>query len=180
MDAAMPGQQSRLPRRRRDIVVAIDDTKDSVHSLMWLLDTMYMPGDTVHLVHVKSDTSSLTLHSWNISDNDEETQILDIKDFAKRRFARILEENKVDFALHVVTAESSDSQCIAKTIQDKASDLGATAIVIGKHSKSTMTQFFLGSVTKCLITHVSRDSGIAICIVPPPAAGDSVEHHHTE
>lgn len=177
-DASMPAHRSILPRRRRDIVVAIDDTGDSENSLMWMLDTMYMPGDMVHLVHVIAPQPE-TLHNWNIANNNEETEILDTKTFAKRRFARVLEENKIQFSLHVVSADSSDSQCIAKTIQDKANELGAAAIVIGKHSKSKITQFFLGSVTKCLITNASRDSAIPVCIVPPPQ-DSRTEHGHTE
>lgn len=95
---------------------------------------------------------------------DEDAELLEIEDtkeFVKHRFLRALVAAKVPFQLHVILGPT-DSETVAKVIIKKVGDLGADTVVMGKHSKGKMKEFWLGSVTKELI----KRARVPVAVVP--------------
>jgi nucleotide-binding universal stress UspA family protein len=95
---------------------------------------------------------------------DEDAELLEIedtKDFVKHRFLQTLIQNKVPFQLHVILGPT-DSESVGRVVAKKVEDIKADTVVIAKHSKGKIKEYWLGSVTKELIKRVN----IPVAVVP--------------
>lgn len=152
--------------RERHIVVAIDDSSDSENALRWAVSHVYEAGvDCIHLVHIAANAQH-SLEAWTsacTSIENSNVGVGDSEEFIKHRFAQILVHESVPFLLHIVVGKE-DTGHIAAMISEKARDIGADVIVIGKHRyKSFIKKAFLGSVAKNLVLI----SPVPVCVVPP-------------
>ncbi len=65
------------------------------------------------------------------------------------------------FQLHVIVGPT-DPEAVARVIAKKAVDVHAEAVVLGKHSKGKLKEYWVGSVTKALIVQ----SPVPVAVVP--------------
>lgn len=56
----------------------------------------------------------------------------------------------------------TDPEAVARVCAKKAGDVAAEAVVLGKHSKGRLKEYWLGSVTKALVDK----SPVPIAVVP--------------
>ena len=68
---------------------------------------------------------------------------------------------QVPFQLHVIVGPT-DPEAVARLITKKVQDINAEAIIIGKHAKGKLKEYWLGSVTKALV----RLAPAPIAVVP--------------
>jgi len=138
--------------------------QDSELALHWAIENFYRPGDILHLLHVIPEPRMVHIWAGIYIPPDEDAELLEIEDtkeFVKHRFLRALVAAKVPFQLHVILGPT-DSETVAKVIIKKVGDLGADTVVMGKHSKGKMKEFWLGSVTKELI----KRARVPVAVVP--------------
>ncbi|KAG7675239.1 hypothetical protein NADE_007275 [Nannochloris sp. 'desiccata'] len=148
----------------RHILIPVDDNKDSELALDWAIENLYRPGDIFHLLHVIPEPKMVHIWAGIYIPPDEDAELVEIEDtkeFVKHRFLQKLVAAKVPFQLHVILGPT-DSENVAKVITKKVEDLSAETVVMGKHSKGRIKEFWLGSVTKELIKRVK----IPVAVVP--------------
>jgi nucleotide-binding universal stress UspA family protein len=95
---------------------------------------------------------------------DEDAELLEIEDtkkFVKHRFLHALLAAKIPFQLHVILGPT-DSEAVAKVIGKKVEDINAEAVVMAKHTKGKLKEFWLGSTTKEVIKRVK----VPVAVVP--------------
>ena len=96
---------------------------------------------------------------------DEDAELMEIEDtkaFVKNRFVKSLIAAKIPFQLHVIVGPV-DSENVSRVIAKKVKDLNADVVVIAKHKKSKLKEYWDGSVTKSLIKYVEN---CPIAVVP--------------
>lgn len=81
----------------------------------------------------------------------------------QKAFAPIVLQAAVPSDAHLIVAPQ-DPSSIVSILLDKQADLDAAAFVVGPHAKGTLTEWWLGSVTKGLLRH----SPVPVVVVPPP------------
>lgn len=95
---------------------------------------------------------------------DESAELEEIeytKEFCKHRFVAMLSDAKVPFDVRVVVGPT-DSESISHVIARKCDELSATIVVMARHSKGSLKEMWVGSVTKQLL----RKANIPVAIVP--------------
>ena len=95
---------------------------------------------------------------------DEDAELIEIedtKDFVKHRFVETLIAARIPFQLHVILGPT-DSAAVAGLIEKKVKDLGAEAVVMARHSKGKLKEYWAGSVTKSVIKRVT----VPVAVVP--------------
>jgi nucleotide-binding universal stress UspA family protein len=141
--------------------------QDSEKSLHWAIENLYRPGDIFHLLHLIPEPTMVHIWAGIYVPPDEDAELVEIEDtkeFVKHRFLQTLLAAKVPFQLHVILGPT-DSESIAKVIAKKVDDLSAEAVVMAKHTKGKLKEYWLGSVTKELIKRVK----IPVAVVPHSA-----------
>ena len=95
---------------------------------------------------------------------DESAELEEVeytKDFCKHRFLSMLADAKVPFDLRVVVGPI-DSEAIAGAISRKANELPAHLVVMARHSKGSLKEMWVGSVTKQLVGKTT----LPVAVVP--------------
>ena len=95
-------------------------------------------------------------------DDAELLEVEDTKEFVKHRFARMLVNAKVPFQLHVIVGPV-DSEAVAKLVAKKSKDLDAEVVIVARHSKGKLKEYWVGSVTKALV----KICPVPVAVVPP-------------
>lgn len=73
-----------------------------------------------------------------------------------QRFGPLLQANKVNFQLDVLTDYGSDPlQGVAAAVVNTAEKLDAAALVVCGHSKGTFAEWLLGSVSDFAVHHAA-------------------------
>ena len=139
--------------------------QDSELALHWAIENLYRSGDILHLLHVIPEPKMVHIWAGIYIPPDEDAELVEIEDtkeFVKHRFLQTLITAKVPFQLHIILGPT-DSEAVAKVISKKVEDLKAETVVMAKHSKGKLKEYWLGSVTKELIKRVK----IPVAVVPP-------------
>jgi nucleotide-binding universal stress UspA family protein len=77
-------------------------------------------------------------------------------------FAPVVTRLSIPCDAHLIVAPQ-DSSSIAAILLGKQAELGAAVLVVAPHGKAGLTEWWLGSVTKELLTHCP----VPVAVVPP-------------
>jgi nucleotide-binding universal stress UspA family protein len=128
--------------------------------LDYCLTHFYKDGDEIHLMHVipvpaPEVLTGLAMDSIFTIEPDpavDVKHIADAKDFMRNRFATTLASKGVPYKVEIVHF-MTDNDSIGEAICKRADALNASAVFLAKHNRGTISEWFLGSVTKYCTTH---------------------------
>jgi len=66
--------------------------------------------------------------------------------------------------LHVIVGPV-DSEAVSRVVAKKALDIKAEVVVVARHNKGRLKEFWVGSVTKALM----KSCPVSLAVVPPHA-----------
>ncbi|GIL49589.1 hypothetical protein Vafri_5924 [Volvox africanus] len=144
---------------KRHILVSVDDSEASLRALDWALDNIYRPGDEFHLFHVippgQYVVLSTDLGMEEVIEDDEATKKR-VEDNARQtlteRFVPKLAAKDVSYQLELVRF-ATDNESIGAVICRRAEQLQASCVVMAKHNKGAVKEFFVGSVCNYCTHH---------------------------
>lgn len=154
---------------RRELVIPVDDTEESLGACKWMLENLYRPGDMVNIIHivprVQANAGDVPMWYGVYELPLEMPAPEDVVDkglaMVHERVLPLLSPHNVPHKVHILE-KHTDTETIAKAIAAKAEELRAHSITLAHHKKGTLTQWFLGSVCSELI---KMKSGPALVIV---------------
>lgn len=146
-----------LPKRH--VILAVDDSPASEKATEWAVDQLYREGDEFHLFHVIPPAQYVVLATdiglEEVVQDDPETQKRveeRARAFLTEKFASKLESKKVPYQIELVRF-ATDNDSIGAILCKRAEQLQAVAVVMAKHNKGAIKEFFIGSVTNYLTHH---------------------------
>lgn len=126
---------------------------------------MPFPRPQIHFLHVIPvpmpavvgglgglDTGLVTV---NPDPQEDVKHIAEAKDFINRRFATKVATKNVPYKVEIVHF-LTDNDSIGEAIVKRAEVLKAAVVIMAKHQRNALTEFFLGSVTKVSISGMER------------------------
>lgn len=154
---------------RRNILIGVDESQASEKAVGWAVDNLYKEGDEVHLFHVIPPGTYMLLAPDmgmdGIIEEDEATRQR-AEDNAKamlvEKFAGLLQAKQIPFKLELVRF-ATDNDSIGAVICRRAAQLNAAAVVMAKHNKGRLREFFVGSVTNYCTHHCKSPLLIMHC-----------------
>lgn len=150
--------------QQRAFLVPIEcDSELGMHSLEWIAETLYRPGDVVVLLHIIPSVpfmvpsmpsmgvaASTLLVAESISHEYEES----CQNLMNERYVPYLKEHGIDYKLEIIVELSDGStEGLGEAIINRAKEWDASAIAIGSHSRGGVAEFFLGSVANYVDHH---------------------------
>ncbi|KFM29237.1 hypothetical protein F751_1613 [Auxenochlorella protothecoides] len=81
--------------------------------------------------------------------------ISDAKEFIKRRFVTKVATKNIAYKVEIVHF-LTDNDSIGEAIVTRAAALKAAAVVLAKHQRGAIAEFFMGSVTKYVTHHIKQ------------------------
>lgn len=136
----------------RTIVVAVDETEDSVKALRWTLDNFHRKNDVLHLLHVipfvhQQVLTSTVYYTPPVLDPEITEQLYqNAEEVVKETFIPVLEEKKVEYVVDMVQEKGSET--IGDAVCHAASDVGACAVVVAAHKKHWLQTWLMGSSSR--------------------------------
>lgn len=143
----------------RRLMLAVDESHASEKTLDWTLDNIYKAGDEVHVLHVIPSQTPVVLTTElgvaGLIEDDEATKqkVADhAQEFLKEKFMSKLEAAKIPYHVEVVRS-SVDNDTIGALVCKHAEQLNAAVVVMAKHTRTAVKEFFVGSVTSYCTHH---------------------------
>jgi nucleotide-binding universal stress UspA family protein len=142
----------------------VDDSDSSEEVLEWAINNVHKEGDEVHLLHIIPVPMPEVIGGMGAMDSivtvDPDPQadlkhIADAKEFMKRRFVTKLASRSISYKVEIVHF-LTDNDSIGEAICKRAEALNASAVVMAKHQRGAIAEFFLGSVTKYCTHHCKQ------------------------
>lgn len=136
----------------RAIVVAVDETEDSVKALRWTLDNFFRKNDVLHLLHVipfvhQQVLTSTVYYTPPVLDPEITEQLYQNADeVVKETFIPVMEEKKVEYVVDMVQEKGSET--IGDAVCHAACDVGACAVVVAAHKKHWLQTWLMGSSSR--------------------------------
>lgn len=130
---------------------------------------MYKEGDEIHLFTVIPSPQPQVVGGFGAMDSivtvepdpaEDLKHIQAAKEFMKTRFVTSLASRKIPYKVEIVHY-LTDNDSIGDAICKRSDALKAAAVVMAKHQRSGITEFFLGSVTK-FVTHHCKQAVIVL------------------
>lgn len=159
------------PSKRRRFLVPVDESQGSEKALAWALDNLFKEDDMVHLFHVVPTgqyqlVASTDLGTEGLIDGDDAQAQAKAEDHAREfisaRYSNQLLEKKVPFQVEIVRF-AQDSDSIGAIVCKRAEQLGASAVIMAKHNKGRLQEFFVGSVTSYCTHHCNAPVLVMHC-----------------
>lgn len=155
------------PSPKRMLIVAVDDSDSSEHACEWTATNLWREGDVIHLLHVITALPSVVYGAGPMSGlGSQFIYVLEppveaykqaTEQYMARRFQKGLKMKGIPFeseiALEVIDGGASS---VANAILNKAETLGASALVVGSHSRGGLKALVLGSTAMWLCHHSRR------------------------
>ncbi|KAG1670775.1 hypothetical protein FOA52_014003 [Chlamydomonas sp. UWO 241] len=137
----------------RHLLIPVDESKASRNAFQWAIDHLYRPGDTVHLFHVVTAGVKVFINTdlgldEIVDDGGENSRKLEeeARDYLTSTFVPVLEEKKIPYQVEIVRF-ATDNESIGAVVCKRAAVLNAAAVVMAKHARGSIAEFFVGSVT---------------------------------
>eukprot|EP00210_Caulerpa_lentillifera_P002453 g2351.t1 len=133
----------------RAIVVAVDETEESVKALNWTLDNFYRKNDVLHLLHVipyvrQEVLTSTVYYTPPVLDPEITEQLYqNAKEVVNETFVPVLKNSKVEYVVDMVQEKGSET--IGDAVCHAASDVDACAVVVAAHKKHWLQAWLMGS-----------------------------------
>lgn len=141
-------------RSGRLILVAVDESKESINSLQWALDNLFTLQDRIILIHAQRDAvSSFAPGSPSVLVPAEVLKLLenDIKKCTETIFAKAMDLCKSKNVTPEIKAHTGDAR---EVICDAAKKYNPDMLVIGSHGYGAFKRVVLGSVSEYCVHHV--------------------------
>ncbi|KAG2438368.1 hypothetical protein HYH02_010823 [Chlamydomonas schloesseri] len=144
---------------KRHILISVDDSAASLKALDWALENVYRAGDEFHLFHVIPPGQYVVLSTdlgiEEVIEDDESTRKR-VEDHARSilvdKFVPKLKAKDVPYQVELVRF-ATDNESIGAVICKRAEQLQAAAVVMAKHNKGAIKEFFVGSVCNYCTHH---------------------------
>eukprot|EP00270_Netrium_digitus_P003314 TRINITY_DN137_c0_g1_i2.p1 TRINITY_DN137_c0_g1~~TRINITY_DN137_c0_g1_i2.p1 ORF type:complete len:171 (-),score=43.89 TRINITY_DN137_c0_g1_i2:137-649(-) len=150
----MTSEQAAGTGAMKKIIVAVDQSEESTHSLKWALENIIQPTDRVHLLHAQPypaiyagivGRAGLSVSPGVIASlkkHEEEISLQILKE-AKA----LCDEKKINVEFDVIVGEPRESIC------DAVDQLGADLLVMGSHGYGAIKRALIGSVSNFCVHH---------------------------
>ncbi|KAI3428123.1 hypothetical protein D9Q98_006506 [Chlorella vulgaris] len=148
----------------RVLLLAVDNSDSSDDVLEWVVSNLWKEGDEVHLLHIIPVPMPEVIGGLGAMDSivtvEPDPQldvkhIAEAKEFMKRRFVTKLASRNIAYKVEIVHF-LTDNDSIGEAICKRAEALNAAAVVMAKHQRGAIAEFFLGSVTKYATHHCKQ------------------------
>lgn len=146
-----------MPPRR--LLISVDNSDACEGAVKWTMANCYHPGDEVHLIHViprlqlAASFGAPPVDFLPYQDpNAYESLIRGAEAFIRNRALVHIGEIEPQPVVHLVKYET-DTDSIGNVICKKAEELDVAIVVMARHQKSKLQEFFLGSVTAFAVAH---------------------------
>lgn len=153
----------------RRILIPVDDSAASNRVCDWTLEHFYRPGDTLTLMTVIPTglyvTLSTDLGLQEVVEEEDAASRAAVETAAHtmmEKFTSKLAAAKVPYQLEVARF-ATDNDSIGSIICKRATQLNAAAIVLAKHTRGAIQEFFIGSVTSYLTHHSTTPIMVLHC-----------------
>jgi structural maintenance of chromosome 2 len=153
----------------RVLLVCIDESSGSGHVFDWGLKNFYRAGDTLHLLHVIAPARRLVVTPdmglEGVLEDDEETRRKveeHAQNFIKERFETKLAELKIPYQVEIVRG-CVDNDSIGALLCRRAEQLNAGVVLMGKHNRGAVKEFFIGSVSNYALHHCKQPVLVLHC-----------------
>ncbi|KXZ53365.1 hypothetical protein GPECTOR_7g1261 [Gonium pectorale] len=133
--------------------------KASQRALEWVQEQLYREGDELHLFHVIPPAQHMMLSPYmgieEIVEDDEPTRRR-VEEAAHKmlidHFTPLLKKKDAPFQLEL-TRFDTDNSSIGAVVCKRAEQLPAAVVVLSKHSRGAIKEFFVGSVCSYCVHH---------------------------
>lgn len=148
----------------RVLLLAVDNSDTSEEVLEWSINNVMKEGDEIHLLHIIPVPMPEVIGGIGAMDSivtvdpDPQTDlkhIAEAKEFMKRRFVTKLASRNIAYKVEIVHF-LTDNDSIGEAICKRGEALGAAAVIMAKHQRGAIAEFFLGSVTKYCTHHCKQ------------------------
>ncbi|KAK9805202.1 hypothetical protein WJX72_005879 [[Myrmecia] bisecta] len=165
------GQETSNLLTKRSWLIPVDDSDASEEALQWTLDNLFKKGDEIHFFHVVplpvpemvGGVGLGGVGDFIMADPDpkiDQKHIRDAQEFIQRRYIPRCEAGRVDYKIEIVHF-GTDCDSVGAVICQRAEKLNAAGVVMAKHNRGRISEFFLGSVTK-YCTHHSKQPVVVL------------------
>eukprot|EP00270_Netrium_digitus_P003316 TRINITY_DN137_c0_g1_i4.p1 TRINITY_DN137_c0_g1~~TRINITY_DN137_c0_g1_i4.p1 ORF type:complete len:172 (-),score=50.48 TRINITY_DN137_c0_g1_i4:137-652(-) len=139
---------------KRKILIAVDQSEESTHSLKWALENVIQPGDKVHLLHAQP-YPAIYAGSAGPAGFYVPPDVIDSLKKQEEQISRqvlrdakaLCDEKKIDVEADVIVGEPRESIC------DAVDQLGADLLVMGSHGYGAIKRALIGSVSDFCVHH---------------------------
>lgn len=136
----------------RKVLLAVDDSKASDKTFQWTLDNFLREDDELHLIHVIPPAQRMLVAPemgmpGGIMEEDEvlkKQQEEHALAFIHERFEVVLKQKRVQYDAHLIRCNTS-SDSVGQLICARADLLKVAAVIMAKHNKGAVKEFFVGS-----------------------------------
>eukprot|EP00250_Pteridium_aquilinum_P022801 c25724_g1_i1 orf=80-1120(-) len=162
----------------RNIVIAVDDSKEAVDAFIWSLHNFCKEADKVTIYHVHHSTvpsaPSVGTGEFGMEeiyltpDKTDEIEVKELTDSEKlveRFMAYMSRETKISCEGMVVTGQTEAMVC------EGLAALKADAVVVGTHDKGVLARTFLGSVSD----YLAHESPCPVIVVKQKQHGEGID-----
>ncbi|KAG2492783.1 hypothetical protein HYH03_008944 [Edaphochlamys debaryana] len=154
---------------KRHVLVSVDDSAASVKALEWAVDNISRAGDEFHLFHVippgQYVVLSTDLGMEEVVEDDAGTRKR-VEDHARNmimdKFVPKLKAKDLQYQVELVRF-ATDNESIGAVICKRAEQLQASCIVMAKHNKGAIKEFFVGSVCNYCTHHAKQPVLVMHC-----------------
>jgi len=151
-EASTTSDSSEVTPVQRTLVVAVDETEDSVKALKWTIENFYKPDDILHLLHVipyvhQQVLTSTVYYTPPILDPEISEQLyLNAEEVVNEKFVPVLKASNVKYSVDMVKEKGSET--IGDAVCHAAADLNACAVVVASHKKHWLQTWLMGSSSR--------------------------------
>ncbi|GMH39939.1 hypothetical protein BSKO_07843 [Bryopsis sp. KO-2023] len=149
--------------QNRSLVVAVDDTDDSVRALEWTVNNVYRGGDSLHLLHVvpfihRRTVPSAVYYTPPVDPGLQEQLTETAEVVINERFTPVLTDLGVGCKVDIISEGSNET--IAEAVCDGAVGLGASMVVVAAHKRHWLASWLAGSKS----TEVAKKAPIPVIV----------------
>lgn len=147
----------------RKLLIAVDDSDESVAAFNWAMKELYRSGDEVHMCHVVPRMQFSAAYGippvdfYPIADATSYEAVINKaeKMVSDRFLSNLGAYPELRPVVHIVKSEV-DTDSVGHVLCKKAEELDVFCVVMASHNKGKLAEFFLGSVTQFCVHHSKK------------------------
>eukprot|EP00892_Ulva_mutabilis_P010199 jgi/Ulvmu1/7551/UM037_0095.1 len=169
---------------KRQLILAVDNSKDSQYAVDWTLANFYRNGDKLHVVHCLPgqpvDVLSVTGMGVPVErlpyKQEQKVQLDQARKTLAEMYSDRMAQAEVDYEFNVVCEEGAAFGAgIGDNIVSMAAEVDATAVVVSSHRKSMLAEFMMGSISNFLVHQCEKP----VIVLHAPRLEASMQHLKT-
>eukprot|EP00879_Flechtneria_rotunda_P003518 GHRR01003749.1.p1 GENE.GHRR01003749.1~~GHRR01003749.1.p1 ORF type:complete len:162 (+),score=36.49 GHRR01003749.1:210-695(+) len=154
----------------RNILITVDDSPASERVFGYALQNFYRPGDVLHILHILPPSRQVVVTpdlglEGVLEDNEDTRRKVDdhARQFLKDKFETKLETLKIPYQLDIMRGPDADNSSIGVLVCKRAEQLNAVVVVMAKHSRGPIQEWFIGSATNYACHHCKQPVLVLHC-----------------